>query len=751
MEIKVNVDDALVQETKDKCTVLVKLKTAIDKAKKSAAKFFAVEDLQLNASTQDKLNYAQNEYDAKASELADAVVTSILGYGLSDANNENLRIYNKPESYQQVKSDTENTDTEPKTLRELAKQQKDEQVNTNPPKYPESILKNKLQPKIIDCCEALQLCNFKKRNQSVCEILGVFDDAMSNGLTAKQAIDVLNQLMSDQFQCKGIFDKYGYQSNLATFFDAIKSAFEQIDQADASPRVSYGFISAINVFARERIDLFSIDLISAYIFCASGSAPEKTANALIWQYTETTPELCEKYIECFIQEANKLYQAACDDKNVELNQDKLARVKDLTLKGFKEKFKTLENLKNAASADPEIAQNDAQIVNDLPEDLNDDEPELKQEITSQPQKKSDLNKLASPIKAKSSKELLADLSRAFIVLKQQEMGQSNLTEDEALANVFYCLDSALAKIPVSDIFSYSQKLQKEANSLSGRFSGLCGSNTYNEFFTSFITLLTKLDEPKADAKAFMSCITHNVQMYRWNMQLTTAFIYCSCGANAEMVGKNLASALIPRKAKTLEEKLAGLDKNLKLFFEFATKGKQNLLGAELTETEKFKITAETHDIFNKWYAVPKPTELAQSITEEPSHAVLDLVSRIAKASKDDISKLQGEVRVKTIGRGGENEGFISDDHGLLMQAITDRQAEIKAQKDNPHSLLRHLMDFKSDEGLRIYYQIWLRLAKNEHSISYKALLDKAKALRNDADKKILTAQLNSLITATGEQ
>ena len=562
MEIKVNVDDALVQETKDKCTVLVKLKTAIDKAKKSAAKFFAVEGLQLNASTQDKLNYAQNEYDAKASELADAVVTSILGYGLSDDNNkfnndktetdnENPGIDNKPESYRQVKSDTANTDTEPKTLRELAKQQTDAQVKNDTPAEQEPL-----------------------------------DETVPN--------DALNNIQTD-------------------------------------------------------------------------------------------------------------------------------------------------------------AVNDAEIVTDLPEDLNDDEPDPKQDFTLQPQKKSDLNKLASPIKAKSSKELLADLSRAFIVLKQQEMGQSNLTEDEALANVFYCLDSALAKIPVSDIFSYSQKLQKEANSLSGRFSGLCGSNTYNEFFTSFITLLTKLDEPKADVKAFMSCITHNVQMYRWNMQLTTAFIYCSCGANAEMVGKNLASALIPRKAKTLEEKLAGLDKNLKLFFEFATKGKQNLLGAELTETEKFKITTETHDIFNKWYAVPKPTELAQSITEEPSHAVLDLVSRIAKAAKDDISKLQGEIRVKTIGRGGENEGFISDDHGLLMQAITDRQAEIKAQKDNPHSLLRHLLDFKSDESLRIYYQIWLRLAKNEHSISYKALLDKAKALRNDADKKILTAQLNSLITATGEQ
>ena len=563
MEIKVNVDDALVQETKDKCTVLVKLKTAIDKAKKSAAKFFAVEDLQLNASTQDKLNYAQNEYDAKASELADAVVTSILGYGLSDNNNEsnndktetdneNPGIDNKPESYQQVKSDTANTDTEPKTLRELAVKQSAEQVKNDTPAEPEPLDKT------------------------------VPNDALNNAQT----------------------------------------------------------------------------------------------NAV----------------------------------------------------------------------------NDAQIVTDLPEDLNDDEPEPKQqEVTSQPQKESDLNKLASPIKAKSSKELLADLSRTFIVLKQQEMGQNNLTEDEALANVFYCLDSALAKIPVSDIFSYSQKLQKEANYLSGRFSELMGSSTYDDFFSSFITLLTKLDEPKADVKAFMSCITHNVQMYRWNMQLTTAFIYCSCGANAEMVGKNLASALIPRKAKTLEEKLAGLDKNLKLFFEFATKGKQNLLGAELTETEKFKITVETHDILNKWYAEPKPTELAQSITDEPSHAVLDLVSRIAKASKDDISKLQGEVRVKTIGRGGENEGFISDDHGLLMQAITDRQAEIKAQKDNPHSLLRHLLDFKSDESLRIYYQIWLRLAKNEHSISYKALLDKAKALRNDADKKILTAQLNSLITATGEQ
>lgn len=565
MEIKVNVDDALVQETKDKCTVLVKLKTAIDKAKKSAAKFFAVEDLQLNASTQDKLNYAQNEYDAKASELADAVVTSILGYGLSDAknemailnnnktetDNENPGIDNKPESYQQVKSDTANTDTEPKTLRELAVKQSAEQVKNDTPAEPEPL-----------------------------------DKTVPN--------DALNNIQTD-------------------------------------------------------------------------------------------------------------------------------------------------------------AVNDAEIVTDLPEDLNDDEPDPKQDFTLQPQKESDLNKPASPIKAKSSRELLADISRAFITLKHQEMKKSNLTEDEALVNLFYCLESALAKVPNQDIFSYTQKLQKEANYLSGRFSGLCGSSTYDEFLASFITLLTKLDEPKADVKAFMSCITHNIKMFKWNKLITTAFINCSCGANARMIGKNLAYALVPRNAKTPEEKRAILDRTLKLFFDFATKGKQNLLRSELTETEKFKIAAEVHDIFNEWYAAPEPDDPSQNAEEVQPHAVLNLVSRIAKAAKDDISKLQGEVRVKTIGRGGENEGFISDDHGLLMQAITDRQAEIKAQKDNPHSLLRHLMDFKSDEGLRIYYQIWLRLAKNEHSISYKALLDKAKALRNDADKKILTAQLNSLITATGEQ
>lgn len=573
MEIKVNVDDALVQETKDKCTVLVKLKTAIDKAKKSAAKFFAVEDLHLNPSTQDKLNHAQNEYDNKASELADAVVTSILGYGITDANkddnndkpetdNKNPETDNNTENCKQVKSDTENTDTEPKTLRELAKQQTDEQVKNDAP----------AEPAALD--EAVQ-----------------------------------------------------------------------------------------------------------------------------------------------------------DD--------------------------TLNNVQNEAKDDAQKdAVNDAQNVPDLPEDLNDKEQDTapKQDFTLQPQKASELNKTSNSVKEKSSRELLADLSRAFITAKQQEMRQNNLTENEALENIFYCLDSALEKDSVANVFSYTQKLQKEANYLSGRFSGLCGSSTYDEFFASFITLLTKLDEPKADVKAFISCITHNIKMFRWNKLITTAFINCSCGANARMIAKNLAYAFVPRNANTPEEKRAVLDRNLKLFFDFATKGKQKLLGTELSETEKFKITAETHDIFKEWYADLNPIELTQDTAEASHpHAVLELVSRIAKAGKDDISKLQGEVRVKTIGRGGEDDGFIPDDNGLLMQSITDRQAEIKAQKDNPHSLLRHLLDFKSDESLRIYYQIWLRLAKNEHSISYKALLDKAKALRDDADKKILTAQLNSLITSTGAQ
>lgn len=571
MEIKVTVDDALVQETKDKCTVLVKLKTAIDKAKKSASKFFAVEDLQLNSSTQDKLNHAQSEYDNKASELADAVVTSILGYGITDANkddnndkpetdNKNPETDNNTESCKQVKPDTENTDTEPKTLRELAAQQSSEQVKNDTP----------AEPATLD--EAVQ------------------DDALN---------DVQNEAKDDA-------------------------------QKDAV--------------------------------------------------------------------------------------------------------------------------NDAQNVPDLPEDLNDKEPEPKQDFALQPQKESELNKTAKSSKTKSSRELLADLSKAFITAKQQEMRQNNLTENEALENIFYCLDSALEKDSVANVFSYTQKLQKEANYLSGRFSGLCGSSTYDEFFASFITLLTKLDEPKADVKAFISCITHNIKMFRWNKLITTAFINCSCGANARMIAKNLAYAFVPRNAKTPEEKRAVLDRNLKLFFDFATKGKQKLLGTELSETEKFKITAETHDIFKEWYAELNPIELTQDTAEASHpHAVLELVSRIAKADKDDISKLQGEVRVKTIGRGGEDEGFIPDDNGLLMQSITDRQAEIKAQKANPHSLLRRLLDFKSDEGLRIYYQIWLRLAKNERSISYKALLDKAKTLRADADKKILVAQLNSLITATGEQ
>lgn len=539
MEIKVNVDDALVQETKDKCTVLVKLKTAIDKAKKSAAKFFVVEDLQLNSSTQDKLSQAQNAYDSKASELADAVVTSILGYGLSDANNENLGIDNKPESYQQVKSDTENTDTEPKTLRELAKQQTDEQVKNDAP----------AEPAALD--EAVQ------------------DDAP-----------------------------------------------------------------------------------------------------------------------------------------------------------------------NGAQKD---AGNDAQNVPDLPEDLNDKEPEPKQDFALQPQKESELNKLAEPIRAKRPKELLDDFGNLFITLMSQEMDKSqDKPEEQVLAELFYCLESNLAQVPIADIFKYLIRLRQESTTLTGRFIGFTGSSTFNSFSSSLVALLTKLNESKADIKAFMSCLIHNVVMYRWHKDITTVFIDCACSATPEQVGTELAWALTPTINKQPKEnKVTVIDKNLRAFFAIASKGRQALTRADLSESECKKIANAVHVFFGD--------------KAEHPHAVLELVSRIAKAGKDDISKLQGEVRVKTIGRGGEDDGFIPDDNGLLMQSITDRQAEIKAQKANPHSLLRRLLDFKSDEGLRIYYQIWLRLAKNERNINYKALLDKAKTLRADADKKILVAQINSLITATGEQ
>ena len=537
MEIKVNVDDALVQETKDKCTVLVKLKTAIDKAKKSAAKFFVVEDLQLNSSTQDKLSQAQNAYDSKASELADAVVTSILGYGLSDANNENLGIDNKPESYQQVKSDTENTDTEPKTLRELAKQETDEQVKNDTPAEPAAL-----------------------------------DKAVQN--------------------------------------DAQQDAI-----------------------------------------------------------------------------------------------------------------------------------NDAQNVTDLPEDLNDKEPETapKQDFALQPQKESELNKLAEPIRAKRPKELLDDFGNLFITLMSQEMDKSqDKPEEQVLAELFYCLESNLAQVPIADIFKYLIRLRQESTTLTGRFIGFTGSSTFNSFSSSLVALLTKLNESKADIKAFMSCLIHNVVMYRWHKDITTVFIDCACSATPEQVGTELAWALTPTINKQPEEnKVTVIDKNLRAFFAIASKGRQALTRADLSESECKKIANAVHVLFGD--------------KAESPHAVLELVSRIAKAGKDDISKLQGEVRVKTIGRGGEDDGFIPDDNGLLMQSITDRQAEIKAQKANPHSLLRRLLDFKSDEGLRIYYQIWLRLAKNERNINYKALLDKAKTLRADADKKILVAQINSLITATGEQ
>ena len=48
MEIKVNIDDKLIEEVKDARSALAKIKAAIDKARKAAAKWFSSSDLKLS-------------------------------------------------------------------------------------------------------------------------------------------------------------------------------------------------------------------------------------------------------------------------------------------------------------------------------------------------------------------------------------------------------------------------------------------------------------------------------------------------------------------------------------------------------------------------------------------------------------------------------------------------------------------------------------------------------------------------------
>ena len=125
MEIKINVDDKLVQDVKDARSALAKIKDAIDKARKAAAKWFASENLILSDDAEKKINDAHIVYDQKIAEISNVVIENILGQKI-DADAES----GSPgtENGQQVKSDAANADAEPKTLRELAKLPTAEQV-----------------------------------------------------------------------------------------------------------------------------------------------------------------------------------------------------------------------------------------------------------------------------------------------------------------------------------------------------------------------------------------------------------------------------------------------------------------------------------------------------------------------------------------------------------------------------------------------------------------------------------------------
>lgn len=120
MEIKINVDDKLVQDVKDARSALAKIKDAIDKARKAAAKWFASENLILSDDAEKKINDAHIVYDQKIAEISNVVIENILGQKI-DVNAET-------ENCQQVKKDDAKADAEPKTLRELAKLPTAEQV-----------------------------------------------------------------------------------------------------------------------------------------------------------------------------------------------------------------------------------------------------------------------------------------------------------------------------------------------------------------------------------------------------------------------------------------------------------------------------------------------------------------------------------------------------------------------------------------------------------------------------------------------
>lgn len=125
MEIKINVDDKLVQDVKDARSALAKIKDAIDKARKAACKWFDPNGLKLSEESEKKIGDAHLVYNQKIAEITNVVAESILGQKI-DADAES----GSPgtENGQQVKSDATNADAEPKTLRELAKLPTAEQV-----------------------------------------------------------------------------------------------------------------------------------------------------------------------------------------------------------------------------------------------------------------------------------------------------------------------------------------------------------------------------------------------------------------------------------------------------------------------------------------------------------------------------------------------------------------------------------------------------------------------------------------------
>ena len=123
MEIKVNIDDKLIEEVKDARSALAKIKAAIDKARKAAAKWFSSSDLKLSEESEKKISDAHLVYNQKIAEISNVVIENILGQKI-DIETENP----ETENCQQIKNDGADADAEPKTLRELAKLPTAEQV-----------------------------------------------------------------------------------------------------------------------------------------------------------------------------------------------------------------------------------------------------------------------------------------------------------------------------------------------------------------------------------------------------------------------------------------------------------------------------------------------------------------------------------------------------------------------------------------------------------------------------------------------